>query len=126
EERHPGPQALFRGQIEIDPAVDETVAEMSIYRGLVAIFVHELLEVAQVAAEVLPAHGGVLPALVGLASPVQVGGGREAGLAQADDAVLLGPVADDPTVMAVRAQPSDQRRRLLGRRILALAAELAD
>src|SRR3546814_19189681 len=51
----------FGAEVEIDPAVDETVADMAVDGGFIAVAMHQRLEVAQIIAELLARPGAVLP-----------------------------------------------------------------
>jgi hypothetical protein len=73
QEGAPPPQPAHAERIEVDPAVDAAVAEVTVERGPVVVAVQQRVEVAQVLAEALRWHGGVLPSLpvVALAEPVR-------------------------------------------------------
>ena len=94
EEATPGPQPAGAAQVEVDPAVDAAVAEVPVERRPVAVLVEQRAEAAQVVAEPLRRHRGVLPAGPVVALARHVGGRAQAGLADLPEALLFGDVVE--------------------------------
>src|SRR5438477_8566689 len=54
--------ARRRFEIEVDARMDATLSEVSVEAAEVAVFVEELLQIAQVTAKPMRRHGGIFPA----------------------------------------------------------------
>ena len=74
---------VFALQIEADAHVDAAVPEMPVEGAVVVVFVHQLADVAQVAAEFFRRYGGIVPAF-----PLGRRAGRKRGGARAGFADL--------------------------------------
>ena len=96
EEAAPAPQAAGALEIEVDPAVRAAVAEVAVHRGAVAVAVEQVLERAQVAAQVLGRDGGVLPALPVVGLDRVVSGRAQTGLAHVPELALVRRVVVEP------------------------------
>src|SRR5574337_1484743 len=68
-------------QVEVDAGVDAALAEVAVEGGEIAVFIEQLVEVAQVAAELFWGHAGILPALPGVWLAGDEDGGTQCGFA---------------------------------------------
>src|SRR5205085_10860192 len=74
--------ALFAAQIEIDPAVHEAIAKMSVDRRLVGVRMQQRVEITQIGPELLAWDRPVLPAFTGFRPFGQLRRGAEPTLLQ--------------------------------------------
>ena len=118
--------ALVGLQIEVDPGVDAALAEVAVERAVVAEFLEQLAEVAEVGADAIGRDGRVLPALPGVLLAGDAGGRPEARLADLPQVLFLGLVVEELHRRRVghRLQAVHQLAGLVVGLFLGLAAEL--
>src|SRR5690606_21341129 len=80
DERAEMPDAPGACEVELDSGVHAALAKMAVERGLEAVARQQVAKAAQVAAEALGRHRGILPTLPGVAHAPDERGGAEAGL----------------------------------------------
>ena len=92
-------------EVEVHPGVHAPLAEVAVVDTPVAVVVEDLLEVAQIGAELVGVHGGVLPVALGIHVPggSAVADGALAHLPRAD---VLGLVEEQPRVDLRPNRPS--------------------
>src|SRR5262249_62097762 len=90
-----GREALVCLQIEVDPRVDATLAEVAIEGPIVAVFLEQLAEVAEIITELERVDRRVFPALPCVLVAGDPGRGAEARLADLPQVLFLGLVVEE-------------------------------
>ena len=93
----------FDCEIEIDPHVNAGVPEVSVESAAIAVAVHQLVQIAQIAAEFFGSDGGVFPTLPAWRLTGHVGSGSQSRLAHFPDLLGLPLVGEQAHVWRICA-----------------------